>query len=214
MPCLDDNFRNLMYRVRAGSEEAARELVAQYGDTIRQAVRESLHVTLRPRFDSLDFVQIVWKSFFSSPDDLSRFDSPDELVAFLVAAARNKVRIEARRLMADRTVLRRVLTDDNGHPRDLKKIADRQPEPMEVAIAREQLECIVQAQPVRFRPLVRMRLQGHTYEEIGAAFRLDKGIVRRVLHRLLGQALAGRELHAAPTAPDSAACATDLAKSP
>ncbi len=202
-----------MYRVRAGSEEAARELVAQYGDAIRQAVRESLHVTLRPRFDSLDFVQIVWKSFFSSPEDLSRFDRPEELVAFLVAAARNKVRIEARRLMTDRYDLRRVLVDDKGHPPDLEKIADRQPTPVEVAIAREELEGIVQAQPVRFRPLVRMRLQGHTYEEIGAAFRLDKGIVRRILHRLLGQNLASQELEGPAMESDSAACASGMAKS-
>ena len=149
---MDDDFRSLMRRVRAGSEEAAWELVREYGDAIRRTVRQSLHVTLRPKFDSLDFVQIVWKSFFCVPDNLHRFDSPQELVNFLVEMARNKVRIEARRLTAARNDLRRELVSDEAHLQDVDELVDRRPMPLEVAIAREQWDRMLQGQPVVLPP--------------------------------------------------------------
>ena len=78
MTDMDDEFRSLIRRVRGGSEEAAWELVREYGEAIRRAVRRALHVSLRPKFDSLDFVQIVWKSFFRART-IDRFESPQDL---------------------------------------------------------------------------------------------------------------------------------------
>ena len=57
----DDNFRSLICHVREGSEDAAWDLVEQYGEAIRRAVRRALNERLRSKFDSLDFVQLVWK---------------------------------------------------------------------------------------------------------------------------------------------------------
>ena len=190
---LDDDFRSLIRRVRDGSEEAAWALVRQYGDAIRKAVRRALHVRLRKRFDSLDFVQIVWKSFFSAADNLDRFDRPEDLVKFLTIVARNKVNFEARRLTAERNDLRRELLSDDADLQEMGELVDPQPAPMEVAIAREQWERMLQGQPAHYRQLMQMRMQGHTYEEIGAAFHLDKGAVCRLLHRLFGKTLAGQK---------------------
>ena len=61
----NDEFRALMQRLREGSDEAAWQLVEQYGEPIRRAVRRALSARLRPQFDSLDFVQLVWSSFFA-----------------------------------------------------------------------------------------------------------------------------------------------------
>ena len=89
----DDDFRDLMRRVHEGSEDAAWQLVGQYGDPIRRAVRRALNARLRSKFDSLDFVQLVWSSFFRDRGRLDRFNHPEELVAFLVTMARNKVTV-------------------------------------------------------------------------------------------------------------------------
>ena len=187
MTDMDDDFRSLMRRVRGGSEEAAWELVEEYGDAIRRAVRRALHVKLRPQFDSLDFVQIVWKSFFRARDEVERFDRPQDLAAFLIGVARNKVRIEARRLTLEKYDVRREQIGDGAHGSDLAKVPDRQPPPMEVAIAREQWERMLEGQPDHYRRLIEMRLQGHTFDEIGAAFHLTRGAVCRILKRLLGE---------------------------
>lgn len=59
-----EDFRGLLNRIKEGDDTAAWELVEHYGEDIRNAVRRSLNRRLRPKFDSLDFVQLVWSSFF------------------------------------------------------------------------------------------------------------------------------------------------------
>src|SRR5262249_44175004 len=56
-------FAALMQRLAGGSQEAARELYDRYGPHIRRVVRRRLIPALRPKFDSIDFEQDVWKSF-------------------------------------------------------------------------------------------------------------------------------------------------------
>jgi RNA polymerase sigma factor (sigma-70 family) len=175
-----------MDQVRGGSEEAAWELVQEYGEAIRRAVRRALNHKFRSKFDSLDFVQIVWKSFFRERDNLDRFDRPQDLVAFLIGVARNKVQMEARRFTAAGHDVRRELEDDGAHGTEaMKALPDQRPAPIEVAIARERWDRLLQAQPAECRQIVQMRLQGHSFEEIGTALHVNKGLVWRILRRLL-----------------------------
>src|SRR6202022_1858906 len=63
----------------------------RYGHHILHVVRRKLHSKLRPKFDSLDFGQDVWASFFAAEPHDQRFESPSALAAFLAQVARNKV---------------------------------------------------------------------------------------------------------------------------
>ena len=63
------DFPSLMQQISMGSEDAAWELVERYGELIRRAVRRVLNKKLRSKFDSLDFVQLVWSSFFRAAID-------------------------------------------------------------------------------------------------------------------------------------------------
>ena len=54
-------------------------------------MRRVLSPELRSKFDSLDFVQWVWLSFFRVRDKADRFERPEHLVKFLAGMARNKV---------------------------------------------------------------------------------------------------------------------------
>jgi RNA polymerase sigma-70 factor (ECF subfamily) len=182
---MDNEFRSLMHRVHGGSEEAARELVQKYGDAIRRAVRRALHRALRPRFDSLDFVQNVWKSFFRERDKLDRFEKPQELAAFLISVARNKIRIESRRQTADKCDARREEDFGGTHESDVDHLLDQGPAPTEVVMARDEWDRVLQGQPAVYRRIVELRLQGYTYQEIGEDLHLHKGIVLRILQRLL-----------------------------
>ncbi len=120
----DNNFRSLMARVREGSEDAAWELVNEYGDAIRRAVRRVLNERMRSKFDSLDFVQIVWNSLFRVRDKLERFDRPEELTAYLVAMAHNKVGMEVRRrLMTQKYNVGHEESLDQRHARGCSDVA-------------------------------------------------------------------------------------------
>lgn len=180
-----DDFCALMQRVCGGSEDAAWELVEQYGEAIRRAVRRALNKKLRPKFDSMDFVQMVWSSFFRVRDKLKRFRRPEELAAFLVTMARNKVAMEIRRrLLTKKYDLSREHSLDEPRMRKCGEIAGRQPLPAEVAIAREQLGRMVRGQPKHYRQIIQLRLQGCTYQDIAGSLHLAESTVRRFLKKL------------------------------
>jgi RNA polymerase sigma-70 factor (ECF subfamily) len=182
----DDNFRNLMDRVREGSEDAAWELVNQYGESIRRAVRRVLNERLRSKFDSLDFVQLVWNSFFHVRDKSDRFNRPEELAAYLVTMARNKVGMEVRRrLMTEKHNVAHEQSLDQLRTTGHVEIAARQPEPIDVAIAREQWDRLLEGQPEHYRKIIQLRLQGHTFQSIADAIQMDECTVRRFLKRLM-----------------------------
>src|SRR4051795_3013637 len=97
-PPVQGGIPELLARIKEGDEGAARELLTRYEPKVRLVVRRQLPRLLRSRFDSLDFLQSVWGSFFrkiqTGPNDLME---EQNLITFLAWAARNKVIDEYRR---------------------------------------------------------------------------------------------------------------------
>jgi RNA polymerase sigma factor (sigma-70 family) len=181
----DKDFKRLMEGLRNGDEDAARELVQLYGESLRRAVRRVLSVKLQSKFDSIDFVQIVWKSFFCMDYDGLRVDSPKDLAEFLIGMARNKVRDESRKRL-------RLLRYDVRRERDLGGLVEnqhpaddsQQPIPVDVAIARERWEELLRGQPEHCREIVRLKLCGHGCHSVAEKLDLDEETVRRYLKKL------------------------------
>src|SRR5262249_16320651 len=85
-PELDRAIRDLeglLARARGGCQEAAAELVRQYSKPMQVVVRRRLDQRLRSAFDSLDFVQDAWKSFFRTVIHEETFTDPQRFVGFL-----------------------------------------------------------------------------------------------------------------------------------
>jgi RNA polymerase sigma-70 factor (ECF subfamily) len=182
---LDQNFRDLLRRVREGSEDAALELVEQYGDSIRRAVRRVLHQKLRSKFDSLDFVQIVWSSVFRSPGFLDRCTRPEDLAAYLVTMARNKVGMEVRRRMvSEKYNVNRETSLERGMGPCQAQLSDSEPGPMDVAIAREKWRLLLEDQPPSIQRAAQLRLEGRTWRQIAEELHLDETTIRRFFKRL------------------------------
>src|SRR5438105_1685319 len=160
-------FADLMRRLQEGSQEAARELVDKYGRYLLRVVRRRLLRKLRARFDSADFVQAVWASFFADRAELDLFQTPEEVVAFLAAMAQRKVQQEIRRQLrfSKRNLRREESLDDSvlGHASDL---ASHEPTPSEVVSAEELWDRLVQRQPVHYQRILGLRLLGCTCQEI------------------------------------------------
>lgn len=186
MPELEQDFGRLMQEVRDGSDEAVWELIGQFGEQIRRAVRRALNAKMRSKFDSLDFVQIVWGSLFRVRDKLDQFERPEQLAAYLVAMARNKVGMEVRRQMiAAKHNITREQSLNQLSVEDSSQLVSRQAAPAEVAIARERWKNLLQNQPPHYRKIILLRLRGYTYQSIADAVHLDECTVRRFLKRLL-----------------------------
>src|SRR5215469_10401295 len=137
LPSGGGDLRQVLARIRAGDEEAARELLRRYEAQVRLVVRRQLPRLLRSRFDSLDFLQSVWGSFFRRVrGGTSEFEDSRHLVAFLARAAKNKVIDEYRRAGSRKADMHREepLWTDGDRPRDLAAPGDT---PSQVAEAHE-----------------------------------------------------------------------------
>src|SRR5262249_15126713 len=150
----------LMERLRDGCPQAARELFDRYGGHVRRVVRRKLSERLRSQYDSTDFAQAVWASFFTTRGHYD-FTTPDALVAFLAGTALHKG-AEAYRtgaLTAKRDPRREhpltTLEGDTAVPADR-----RQPTPSQLAVANEEWERLIRDQPVQYRTALLMLRQG------------------------------------------------------
>jgi RNA polymerase sigma factor (sigma-70 family) len=180
-----DDFRDLMRRVQGGSEEAARELVEKYGDTIRRAVRRTLNRRLRSRFDSLDLVQIVWGSFFRRPAYDPRFDRPEQLAAFLLGMVKNKVLQEDRRFRTQKRGGGRECSLDDLPRQERRPLIDEKPLPGEMLALLDQFEHVLETHSERDRQIILLRSQGMLWATIAEVLEINEGHAQRTAANML-----------------------------
>lgn len=181
----DDEFTDLMARARSGDPAAIRDFLDRFEQEVRVMVRARLPKKLRPRFDSGDFVQAVWKSFFTDPDGTPReFENVAHLRRFLGGVVRNKVHEQHRRLTrtAKYNVGREerlyISRGDREVPRD---VASPDPSPSETAQASDRLAQLVAGFGPREIEVLTLRRQGLTQAEIAQQIGMNERSVRRII---------------------------------
>ncbi len=185
-----DDFAALMQSVRAGSEEAARQLVERFGPRILRVVRRRLNPKLRSKFDSLDFQQDVWASFFADSSDKT-FDRPEALAAFLATMARNKVLMAVRqRCQIQKYNVDREHSLDGSAAYEARGVAGPDPTPSQLAVAQEKWDQLLKGRPRRYQRILIMLRQGHTQVQISQQLGIDERSVRRIIQKLLPEALS------------------------
>jgi RNA polymerase sigma factor (sigma-70 family) len=168
-----NEFEQLMERVRAGDPEVGKELFERYGKAIQMVVRYRLDSRLRSQFDSLDFAQDAWASFFRMDAENFTFQTPEELMAFLTRVVRHKV-IDAYRKRCQHSkkhgrMFRRSRTY-------IDETAARQPTPSQVAIVKEVWGRLLKNKPPKIQCALQMLRDGYTHREI--AEHLDVNVKR------------------------------------
>ena len=185
MPDIADDLCALMERVKAGSPEAEREFLQTYGPHVIRAVRRNLTKQLRSRFDSVDFVQEVWTSFFAQRSNLDTFDRSEALIAFLTTMASNKVADECRRrLQSIKNDISREQPFDSSFESENHGAVATPPTPSQFAMAQEQWEHLLSGEPELSQRMLVLRYEGYTYRQIARKLGVDEKAVRRVLEKL------------------------------
>ena len=175
---------DFLRRIQSGDDGAARELLNRYEAEVRLVVRRQLPRLLRSRFDSLDFLQSVWGSFFrrmrTAPTE---FEDSRHLVAFLARAAKNKVIDEYRRAASRKHTMHREEPRwlDGRRPRDVPDPIDS---PSEVAQAHEVLVRLQELMPAERRTILELKAQGLSSKDIGERLGISERTVQRVLEEL------------------------------
>jgi RNA polymerase sigma factor (sigma-70 family) len=184
----DEDLAERMTRAKEGDEAAVRALLCQFEDEVRMVVRGKLPRTLRSQFDSMDFVQSVWHDVFAKKgSDLSRFENARHFLAFLSAAARNKVFEEhRRRTQTHKYNLGREepLYVRRGNREVPREVPGSDPTPSQDAQADDRLEQILEGRGEQERQVVDLRRHGLTYEEIAARLGMHESAVRRIVESI------------------------------
>jgi len=184
------DIRELLTRIKNGDDEAARELLNRYESKVRLVVRRQLPRLLRSRFDSIDFLQSVWGSFFhrilTGPNDLNE---EDNLIAFLAWAARNKVIDEYRRAATQKQdINREERLEIKGNTESALGTGDT---PSQLAQAHETYDRLRDLLPADRRIILELKAAGYSCKEIGDRVGLSERTVQRVLEDLRGRARIG-----------------------
>jgi len=184
---MSNRFSELIEEARSGSDSAATELVETYQPHIIRAVRRKMAREIRSKFDSDDFAQAVWTSFFRNRSSLLVAESPEQLIGLLATMARNKVIDELRRCMDTKKydVHRETSLDVRRH--DTQQKSNGAGTPSQHIMAREKLERLLRPLPEQHRQVVLLRMEGLTYDEIAEREDVSHRTVRRILKRLFDE---------------------------
>lgn len=175
------SFQELLQRVRAGDQEAARVLVERYEPTIRRAVRFRLADSRLARLlDSIDICQSVLAGFFVRAA-AGQFDieNPKQLLKLLVTMARNKLASHARTQQRQRRDCRRV--QPGGF--EEKLIASDEPTPSVNIAGRELFDEAQRQMSAEERQLVELRKDGLEWGAIAAKLGGSPEALRKQLAR-------------------------------
>ena len=179
----DSRFIELIRLVESGSDEAATELLGQYGASLRRIARIRLHGSeIRRVLDSQDIYQSVMAVFFQRiQTGMFELATPEDLIRLISTMIRNRVTDKVRMYHAQRRDLRRNLSVED----ESIAVVDMIDSPS-VLVSREELIS-------RFRSLLSEReqlllderTQGYTWQELAERLSATPDQLRKQLSRAL-----------------------------
>jgi RNA polymerase sigma-70 factor (ECF subfamily) len=186
----DDDFVNLLARVRGGDDVAVSELVGRYERAVLRAVRSRLGPSMRGAMDSMDVMQSVHRSLLLGlRSERFQMSSPQQLIALAVLMVQRKVARHWRRLKRLPTAADESLRHDPPTP--LEAIASSEAEPPALASATDLLEQLLTQLGALDRQLVRLKLNGHSSVETARILGREPAFVRMRWSRLRQMLRAG-----------------------
>ncbi len=184
-----DNFHELLRKIKQGDQQAAFELVKSYEPMIRAVVRHRLRNPLmRRQFDSLDICQSVMASFFPGMvGNQYQVEQPKQLMALLLQMARNKLAHQMRR---HRQKCRDVANAISADSSSVGELQGEQLPPDRVAASREELDHLLDQLDDEARRIALMRGQGYEWQEIAKMIGGTADSRRKQLQRAIAQTIA------------------------
>ncbi|GIW86113.1 MAG: hypothetical protein KatS3mg108_0437 [Isosphaeraceae bacterium] len=181
-------FQALIDRARAGDGSALERLLEAFEPDVRAMVRGQLPRALRPRFDSMDFVQEVWRALLEQPIGQGPgYQGAARFRGYLAGVVRNKVYEEYRRRtrsQKDNLAREEPLFVERQGRTEVREVAAADATPSEEFHARDCLDRLLAGGSAVEARIVEWRRQGRTLEEIAAGLGIHERTVRRLLEGL------------------------------
>jgi RNA polymerase sigma-70 factor (ECF subfamily) len=184
----DPSFDDVMARLRAGEQDAARQVFQRFAGRLITLAHERLGSLVRPKLDAEDVVQSVFKSFFlrysAGQFDLGDWDS---LWGLLVVITLRKCGREIRHFHGPQHDVRREAAAVGEAAAAWEALAG-EPTPAEAAMLADTVEQFLGELGSRERRIFELRLQGCTVPEISAEVGRTEytveGMLRKIRKRL------------------------------
>lgn len=177
-------FEDVMIRLRAGDEEAARHIFQRFAQRLISLARSRLSSSIRQKVDPEDVLQSVFRSFFTRYSG-GEFDVNDwdNLWSLLTVITLRKCGHRAEFFRAACRDLQREQPMQSAGL-DWEAVA-REPTPSEAAILIETLEQVMRELNERERQMLQLSLHGYTASEISAQLDCSTRKVQRVKKRVV-----------------------------
>jgi RNA polymerase sigma-70 factor (ECF subfamily) len=182
-PAPNDDFHDLMDRLRRGDDAAAATVFQEFVTRLIRLTRSQLETWIRHKVDPEDVVQSVYRSFFA------RYQAGQFAVAdweslwglLAVIALRKCANQAAHWQAARRDAGQEVQPTPNSHSTIRRGVPGREPTPEDAAILTETLEQFFQGLSEREREILALHLQGCEIPEISRRVGRAERTVRRTL---------------------------------
>jgi RNA polymerase sigma factor (sigma-70 family) len=189
MSIATDDFKTLFRRMLQGSPEAADRLCRDYQSAIQRVVRRRLPPRLRSRYDSLDFVNDVWASFFANLPDSGLFDKPKDFVGYLARIAQHKVWEVQRQTATGKQDLERETSLENVEKAAPEgSLPGPDPTPSQIVGAEDEFEKMLRDRPPVHQQILTLLRHGSTYREIADQLNTTEKTIWRLIRRLKPEA--------------------------
>lgn len=183
-----DPLESLLEKLAQGDPDAAEEVFRAYEPYLRLVVRRQLSENLRTKFDSMDIVQSVWADVLVGFRRAAwNFQDAAHLKAFLVRVAKHRL------IDRFRQHHRAIERERPCNIAELDAFSEPQPSRPSAEVHADELwQQMLDACPPAHRPLLGLKRQGLSLDEIAQRTGLHKSSVRRILYEV-AQRLAQRQ---------------------
>jgi RNA polymerase sigma factor (sigma-70 family) len=179
----EDDFADLLARVRGGDDVATAELVRRYERAVLRSVRSRLSQSMRGAMDSMDVMQSVHRSLLTGvKNERFQLTTPQQLIGLAVMMVQRKVARHWRKLKRFPTIGSH--STGSGSTPVLEVISSDEAPPSEIAMANDLLERFLSQLDDFDRELVRLKLAGHSSVESATILGRDPAFVRMRWSRL------------------------------
>jgi RNA polymerase sigma-70 factor (ECF subfamily) len=184
-----DPLDALLDRLSTGDEQAAAEVFRTCEPYLRVVVRRQMPAALRAKFDSVDIVQSAMADVLDGFREGGwKFADAAHLRAFLVKVTRNRF---IDRYRQNKTATEREEAETTAQLENTVRRAD--PSPSEVVQANDLWARMLNLCPPHHRPILEMKRDGASLDEIAAQTHLHPSSVRRILYDLARRLALNRE---------------------
>jgi RNA polymerase sigma-70 factor (ECF subfamily) len=177
-----DDFRELMARLRGGDDAAAATVFQEFVARLIRLTRSQLETWLRHKVDPEDVVQSVYRSFFvryqAGQFTVADWDS---LWGLLAVITLRKCANQAEHWRAARRDVNQEMNPGGGSSLVSQHMPGRDPTPEEAAILGETVQQLFQGLSQRDRDILALHLQGCEVPEISRRVGRAERTVRRTL---------------------------------